>query len=410
MAINPDVGIDTSQYADFGAFFGPAWNRYTELQKQSNAYDPTKAATDLQSYGNTFRQQFENLVGRAPNDNELQSFYSTVVAPQGSFPGGGYAGAQELSDRTKSFISDNFQRAAEEQALNELNAQQSKANDLSNLFRSQGNTAINNYEKSILDFTQSLVERTRPQLYTRMQAMGLLNTGGLNEAIAGQQADLARDAGQQVADLRLQNEQGANEIAFSGAAAPFELQRALAQNRVANVQGAGQSALERMFNTRNQELNYNYQLGLQNNAGRLQRSMQPSFLRTLGQSTAQSMGNSFGQWVAPNAGASKEGSGGNYAQVASLLSSRKAKKNIKQLTEAEEDDLYDRMVNMPLNRWHYKTEDDNRTRHLGVMTQEAVPEVVMEDGIHLNVVDYIGALTLALKVQDRRYKKLVGGK
>jgi hypothetical protein len=86
-----------------------------------------------------------------------------------------------------------------------------------------------------------------------------------------------------------------------------------------------------------------------------------------------------------------------------IFSARKFKKDISKLTEAEEDALYDRIVAMPLNRWRYKAESDSKTRHLGVMTDEALPEIVTEDGDSLNTVDYFGVLTLALKVQHRRY-------
>ena len=404
MAIRSDVGIDVEPYADFGAFFGPAWSAYTDLQKRSNAYNPEVAARDLQSYGDQFKSQFSQLVGRAPLDGEISNFYKTVVAPQGSFPGGGYAGPQELSDRTQDFIGKNYQREAEAQAESELVAQQGEANKLADLFRTQGKAAIGGYENSLMDFAQKLFERVRPNLMTSLQAQGLLNTGGLNQALAGEQGDIARDAGQQVADLTLQNENAANAISYGGAAAPYEFAKGNILNRIPNLMASGQGALQRGFANRQQEMSYLNQLSLQNNSQRFQSGMQPSFLRTLGQNLAASAGQAGGQWLAPGGGSSDSG-GGSTMAMAAMLSSKHFKKNITQLSEKEEDALYDRMIAMPLSRWHYKTEPDAQSRHLGVITQEAVPEIVMADGEHLSVVDYFGAITLALKVQHRRFSK-----
>jgi hypothetical protein len=90
---------------------------------------------------------------------------------------------------------------------------------------------------------------------------------------------------------------------------------------------------------------------------------------------------------------------------AAIMSSRTFKKNIDQLSEAEEDALFERLTNTPLYRWQYKTEPDSQARHLGMVTEEALPEIVTEDGKHLSIIDYFGVVTLALKVINRKLDK-----
>lgn len=302
-----DQGLDPNRYTYGGSFTSVA------------GLTDRASADDLQNYGDKFSQLFENYVGRKPTDNEVTQFYQQVVAPQGSFPGGNYPGSQELRDRTTNFISDTYQNAAQDVAQQKLEAQQGKANDLANLFRTQGQSSINDVQKSLQDYQASLFERLRPNLITSLQAQGLLNTGALNTAVAGAQKDLADSGSQYIADLTYQNNQGANQIAFSGASAPYQFQQNQILNSVPNMQNAGAGALQNSYNSRMNDLNFLNQIALQNNAARNQSSMQPSFLRTLGQGFAGSLGssagNSFGQWFSPGAGQGSSSGGGNYAKL-----------------------------------------------------------------------------------------------
>jgi hypothetical protein len=251
-------------------------------------------AQALQGYGDQFASQFRQLVGRDPNNGEVKAFYTQVVKPQGHFQGG--SALQDLSDRTQSFISRNYQKEAEEQVNNELLQQQTQANSLADLFRTQSAGVESSYQNSLLDFTNKLIERVRPNLMISLQQQGLLNSGGMNQAIAGQQADLARDAGQQVADLKLQNDQQANAIAFGGAAAPYEFQQAQAMNRLPYLQGQGQGALERMFQSRMLDQQFQNQMALQKDA---RGGSKGSFWDTFGQSTAGSLGTNLGSALNP---------------------------------------------------------------------------------------------------------------
>jgi hypothetical protein len=380
---------------------------------------------------NQFNTLFRTYVGRDPDETDRSQFIDGILAdPRWVQVGASESlGLSDLRDPSVQFIQDRFQRQAEQQATLELQNQQTQANSLANLFRTQGQGAIDTYRQSLetglsetesglIDFQNRLFERLRPQLLTSLQAQGLLNTGGLNEAFSGAAKDLS-DASQQsllasrmginedVAQRQLENEQAALAISQGAAADPYNLQRQLALNRVPNFMQAGQDALTRAYQDRVNEMQYNrqYQLaGLQNI---FDRDNQPSFLRTFSQNAAGSLGKSLGQWASPNPSGGS-GSSGDSALALALLSSKTAKKDITKLTETEENELYDRLVSMPLNRYRYKTEPSDKIRHLGVMTEEAIPEIVMDDKIHLSIPDYFGILTLALKVQHRRYIKRTG--
>jgi len=169
---------------------------------------------------------------------------------------------------------------------------------LINQFRTDGNKAIDRYQESVnksiddvgsslADFQSRLMEKIRPQLLTSLQAQGLLNTGGLNEAFAGQAKDLTDTASQYMAGLkssaaqdvagqRLQNEQMAldlpRNIQSQEALAdlqsrigqqqlPFELQRQNTLGQMSNMTQYGQNALQNAWNYSNNAnlANLNYQ-------------------------------------------------------------------------------------------------------------------------------------------------------
>ena len=84
--------------------FDQAWNKYLNLQRQSNQYNPDVATKELANYADIFKQHFKDYAGRDPNADEYSRFWQEVVAPQGSYPGGKYAGIPELIDRTNNLI------------------------------------------------------------------------------------------------------------------------------------------------------------------------------------------------------------------------------------------------------------------------------------------------------------------
>lgn len=380
----------------------------------------------LRGFDTQFRTEFERLVGRNPGADEAAKMYETVFMPNlGAFNDPNSYQYQRFGDQVRSEVSNLFQPQVEQNVSTQLQQQQGEANRLADLFRTQGNEAINGVEQSLLGYQQKLFERLRPNLITSLQAQGLLNTGGLNQALAGQQADLANEAGQQVADLRFQNEQGANEIAFSGAAAPYEFQRGQTLSRLPQAQAFAEGAMNRLFSQQSADQAFRNQLELMNRQQQIQREGRKSLSRIFGESLMTNLGQHVGgnsysggsyNYNAGGEGGSGGGSsasGGGSSGAGSMAgkywsfsSSKHVKKNIAALSEKEEEELYDRLVKMPLYKWHYKTEDDKQARHLGTLTQEAIPEIVAEDGEHLSPIDYFGVLTLALKVQHRRMQKV----
>jgi hypothetical protein len=274
------------------AFYDPrnsGWN--------TGHVDP-ESVKQLEGATSTFSNLFRQLVGRDPNETEVGQLYQQVYADPRKF--GESFGQGTTNDWLRDFVGTNFQRAAEDQTKVELQNQQVEANRLADLFRTQGNTTAGTLEGQLSDFVQRTFEKVRPNLITSLQAQGLLNSGGLNQSLAGQAGDLTKNAQDIVADYRLQNEQQANEIAFGGASAPYQFQQMMAMNRIPNLQQQSQDAITRGFQSQMQQNAYQNQLGLLAAQRNATKSLQPSFLRTLGQSTAQSMGNSFGQWFTPD--------------------------------------------------------------------------------------------------------------
>jgi hypothetical protein len=293
------MAIDYSKALEAADGYSAARQKIFELQGGSHIYNPVAAEGQLAQYGQVFVNNFRDLVGRDPTPQEADQFYLNVVAPQGSFPGGAYPGLQELSDRTKSFISDTFKPQAEEVANQKIIDQKSVASRLADVFITQGNKALSDTEDQLQDYQSRLFEKLRPQLMTSLQAQGLLNTGALNDAFAGAAKDLSDASQQYLIDQKLQNENQANAIAFGGESAPYQFNQSSILNSVPNLMNAGQSALDRAFNTRSNELAYNYNLGLQDNAAKLQDALQPSFGRTLTQSLATSLGSNLGKFGDP---------------------------------------------------------------------------------------------------------------
>lgn len=302
-----------------------AYNNQVSINRPGGS--PTPNAQDAKNYtglvnsaASQFASQFENLVGRAPTQDETNKFYTNFIIPHSNDIGSSYGSTfnQQIDSNINQFVGENYQKAAQDYATQQLQGQQDQANSLADLFRTQGNQAISDTESSLLDYQSQLFDRLRPNLLTSLKAQGLLDTGGLNEALAGQQGDLANSAANYVAQLKLQNDQQANNIAFSGASAPYQYQQSQIMNQPGQLQAAGQNALGITTNTLMDNLNYQHQLGLIQAQTNAQSSLQPSFLRTLGQSFGNSMGSSLGSWFGPGAGQSSQG-GGNYSNMAKLF-------------------------------------------------------------------------------------------
>jgi hypothetical protein len=402
MAINYDIDVrgqsgDDQARQNYFKKFG-----YADHNAKSGFYE-----NKFRTAADDFAAQFQQLVGRAPTADETGTYMGSVVGGSGLEAFGKGRGL-ELNQLTNNYIGSRFQDEAQKITETKLAGQQAESQRLSDLFRTQGNQAINSTEESLLNYQNKLFERLRPNLITSLQAQGLMNTGGLNQAIAGAQTDLATAGSEELRQQRLMNEQAANEIAYSGQAAPYQFQQQQYLNRPANLQMASQTGLQNAYGTFMNQLNFQNQQALMNQQASLNAAANyksGGFFKQMGSALAPAFGQTLGansaSMLMPNSGDVMKAFG-----PAALASARKFKKDISKLTESEEDALYDRIVEMPVNRWRYKSEPESQTRHLGVMTDEALPEIVSADGDYLNTVDYLGALTVALKVQHRRFSRM----
>lgn len=299
---------------------------YQQLLKQQQGFG-SNATGDLTNrlgaVGDEFTNLFTNMVGRAPTQDELNQFFhqsaGQTIANSAGGLGRSETDSQGVRNNVAQYVGDTFQKQAQDTATAQLKGQQDQANSLADLFRTQGNSAINTTQQSLLDYQSKLFDRLRPNLITSLQSQGLLNTGGMDEAIAGVQGDLANNASQYIAQLQLANQQGANQIAFGGASAPYYFQQGQIANQPSQMMAQAQGALGTNNNTFMSNLDYSHQLGLINAQANAQSSLQPSFLRTLGQSTAQGLGSNLTQWFGPGAGQSNAGGTSGYGGAKMLF-------------------------------------------------------------------------------------------
>jgi len=308
--------------------------QYTNLNQQLlNAFNGTQNAQGGWTAGNfsdfnnrvgtlqsTFASQFQNLVGRAPTQAEIDQFSSQYIAPNvTNIMNPNSPQNLDPSSYINQFVGNNFQQAAQDTATQKLQAQQAQAQQLGQQYMQGAQQGIDATSQYMQNYDQQLFNRLQPQIMTSLQSQGLLNTGGLNEAMAGAQKDLAGQANGYLANAELQAQNQANQIAFGGASAPYQYQQSNYLNQVPYMQQQANTAMGQNYNTMSNALNYQYQLGLQNNYFQQQQNMQPSFMRTLGQGFAGSVGNGLGQWTSPGAGQNQAGTTGNYAGLSGLM-------------------------------------------------------------------------------------------
>lgn len=274
----------------------------TAFQQATPSYGPWSAQnysdfnSEVGNYANNFKSQFENLVGRAPTEEEMGQFHQQYIVPNvKALTDPNSMMRQSPNSNIGQFVGTNFQKTAKDYALEQLRGQQDEATSLASLFRQQGNDAISATENSLLEYQSKLFDRLRPNLLTSLKSQGLLDTGGFNEAVAGVQGDLANNASNYIAGLKFQNEQGANAIAFGGANDPYQFQRQMIMNQPGELNAANANATGFNNDTFMQNLNYAHQLGLVDAQARAERSNRPSFMRTLGQGFAGSFGQNAGK-------------------------------------------------------------------------------------------------------------------
>jgi hypothetical protein len=271
----------------------PTYAETSAAQMSGAGVEGGRLVQEINSRQSLFRDLYKQLVGSDPGDAEYRTFFDQV-APNAGLATHDAGTQQQLRDITSQHVADRYQDRAEQRGLAELQNQQGEAMRLSDLYRNQGRQAISDTESRLMDFQTRLFEKLRPQLMTSLQAQGLLNTGGLNEAFAGQAKDLAAESSNQLSGAYLENEQAANQIAFGGASAPYEYQRQQALSRIPYLQQQAESALGRTQQTNMANLQYQHQLGLLDRQQQLAASNQPSFLKQLG---GQVLGNVVSSFI-----------------------------------------------------------------------------------------------------------------
>jgi len=294
--VNPGSGGTSSGNSGYSYLTPDLLNQFNSMYPGMDAGGAGRLDTVVGQNVESFKSQFENLVGRAPTQDEISKFTSNYIAPNLShLTDANSLQRQNPDSYVQQFVGNNFHKAAQDYATQQLQDQQTQANSLADLFRTQGNSAIDATQQSLLDYQSKLFDRLRPNLLTSLKSQGLLDTGGLNEAVAGVQGDLANNASNYIAGLKFNNEQGANQIAFGGASAPYLYKQSQITGQPDYLSGSSNGATNFNNSTFMSNLDYGHQLGLIQAQANAQAGLQPSFLRTFGQSFANQAGNQAAQ-------------------------------------------------------------------------------------------------------------------
>jgi hypothetical protein len=81
------------------------------------------------------------------------------------------------------------------------------------------------------------------------------------------------------------------------------------------------------------------------------------------------------------------------------LSSRAAKKDIERLSEQDGAEILKQVLATPLFRYRYRSDDDAAPTRLGVMAEEAPPDIVDAERKNVVLTDYLGFLFAGLQAQ-----------
>jgi len=196
----------------------------------------------IKGYGDTFTQMFRNYAGRDPNEDEYNTFFSTVVTPNWIKP----IESTELRQQTQSIMDQFFGRTVEEEARINADAEAQAALAPGSAFDEWQQSqlgAVSDVESSLLDYQTKLFEKIRPNLMTSLQSQGLLNTGGLNTALAGVQGDLANESSRYVAGARSAAQADIANRRYQIAASPSNYALQTEFGRAPNLTASGQAAL-----------------------------------------------------------------------------------------------------------------------------------------------------------------------
>jgi hypothetical protein len=100
---------------------------------------------------------------------------------------------------------------------------------------------------------------------------------------------------------------------------------------------------------------------------------------------------------------------GGLGGAARGFSTRRVKRAITPLTTHDHAEALRTLRATPVVRYHYKWEKDtDRVPHIGPVL-ETSPAMLTDDGVHVNLLDYLGLLHAALIALDRRVPEGMNG-
>lgn len=91
------------------------------------------------------------------------------------------------------------------------------------------------------------------------------------------------------------------------------------------------------------------------------------------------------------------GAAGQIGGAMIMASSEEFKEAIENMSDDEYSQAVDDLFHMDVKRWRYKDGVSDGGEHIGIIAEEAPRDLVTEDGKHLDVVSYLGKLTMAVK-------------
>lgn len=163
------TAVDTSGQKFDSQGYQDALGKILYLQSGSRQFDPNAAISELNRYGDVFANEFKQQVGRDPTAQEASKFYSDIVTPQGTFPGGAYPGIPQLQDLTRSYVGNTFSQTAADEQKNQID-QKSQAGqaDVKSAFQS---TLGRDPTQDELDHFSKMIGTGNADSYTLSQAL-----------------------------------------------------------------------------------------------------------------------------------------------------------------------------------------------------------------------------------------------
>lgn len=252
------------------------------LVNQQNA---SSFQNDIKGYANAFTSQFQSLAGRPPTADEYNTFFEQVVNPAKPWEVRGNVDQNALNLGATNLLGTVFQPTiadAQKQKATQQAAEATAPGSAFDVWQNAYQNSINDTEKALTDYQSRLFEKIRPQLITSLQAQGLLNTGALNDAFAGANADLTNGNLGFIANARQQANQDIANQRYGIMSAPQNAALTTTLNTIPNLTQQGQGALQNIWNNTMQNNAYDLQLRNQQALMDRQNANQPSPLNQYG--------------------------------------------------------------------------------------------------------------------------------